>query len=42
MYLMDGVIDGGPFDYDTLRGFHLGAACPRTETVVCDRFDALP
>jgi hypothetical protein len=42
MYLMDGGVDNGPFDYDTLNGFHLGAACPGTETVECDHFDALP
>jgi spore germination protein GerM len=42
MYLMDGGIDNGPFDYDTISGFHLGAACPGTETVECDHFDALP
>jgi hypothetical protein len=42
MYLMEGGVDNGPFDYDTLMGFHLGAGCPRTETVVCDSFHALP
>jgi hypothetical protein len=42
MYLMEGGVDNGPFDYDTLGGFHLGAACPGTETVECDHFDALP
>jgi spore germination protein GerM len=42
MYLMEGGVDNGPFDYGTLGGFHLGAACPGTETVECDRFDALP
>ena len=42
MYLMEGGVDNGPFDYDTLAGFHLGAACPGTETVECDHFDALP
>jgi spore germination protein GerM len=42
MYLMDGRVDNGPFDYGTLGGFHLGAACPGTETVECDHFDALP
>jgi spore germination protein GerM len=42
MYLMDGGVDNGPLDYDTIRGFHLGASCPGTETVICDRFDALP
>jgi hypothetical protein len=42
MYRMAGGVDNGPFDYDTLTRFHLGAACPGTETVECDRFDALP
>jgi spore germination protein GerM len=42
MYLMKGGVRNGPFDYHTLMGFHLGAACPGTETVVCDHFDALP
>lgn len=42
MYLLDGGVQNGPFDYDTLLGFHLGAACPGTETVECDHFDALP
>jgi spore germination protein GerM len=42
MYLMNGGIGNGPFDYDTLIAFHLGTACPGTETVVCDHFDALP
>ena len=42
MYLMEGGVDNGPFDYATLGGFHLGAACPGTETVECDHFDALP
>lgn len=41
MYLMDGSVYDGPFDYSNIR-FHVGAACPGTETVVCDRFDALP
>ena len=36
-----GVIDG-PFDYGTLAGWHLGSSCPGTETIECDRFDALP
>jgi hypothetical protein len=36
-----GVIDG-PFDYGTLAGWHLGSSCSGTETVECDRFDALP
>jgi sporulation and spore germination protein len=42
MYLMDGGVTNGPFDYSTIGGFHLGAACPGTETVECDHFDALP
>ncbi|HYY34512.1 MAG TPA: GerMN domain-containing protein [Gaiellaceae bacterium] len=42
LFLMHGGVDSGPFDYSTLRGFHLGAACPGTETVECDHFDALP
>jgi spore germination protein GerM len=42
MWLMKGGVTSGPFDYSTLRGFHLGAACPGTETVECDYFDALP
>ncbi len=42
MYLMEGGVDNGPFDYETLSGFHLGAACPGTETFECDHFDALP
>jgi spore germination protein GerM len=42
MYLMEGGVDNGPYDYDSIRGFHLGASCPGTETVECDRFDALP
>jgi spore germination protein GerM len=42
MWLMKGGVASGPFDYSTLRGFHLGAACPGTETVECDHFDALP
>jgi spore germination protein GerM len=41
MYLMDGGVDGGPYDYSNIT-FHLGASCPGTETVVCDRFDGLP
>jgi spore germination protein GerM len=42
MDLMEGGVDNGPFDYATLGGFHLGAACPGTETLRCDHFDALP
>jgi hypothetical protein len=42
MYRMEGGVDNGPFDYDTLSGYHLGAACRGTETVECDHFDALP
>jgi spore germination protein GerM len=42
MHTMEGGVHNGPFDYDTLQGFWLGAACPGTETVVCDRFRALP
>lgn len=42
MHTMDGGVHDGPFDYDTLRGFWLGAACPGTETVECDSFRALP
>jgi hypothetical protein len=40
--LRDGGVDAGPFDYGDLAGWDIGAACPGTETVVCDRFDALP
>lgn len=32
----------GPWGYRELAGFHVGAACPGTETVECDHFDALP
>jgi spore germination protein GerM len=42
MHTMEGGVHNGPFDYDTLQGFWLGAACPGTETVECDRFRALP
>jgi spore germination protein GerM len=42
MGTMDGGVHDGPFDYDSLHGFWLGAACPGTETVECDRFRALP
>ena len=41
----DGVYAGvyaGPWDYDQLVGFDIGASCPGTETVECDHFDALP
>jgi spore germination protein GerM len=41
MYLMEGGVDGGPYDYSNIS-FHVGASCPGTETVMCDRFDALP
>ncbi|MGH2988985.1 MAG: GerMN domain-containing protein [Gaiellaceae bacterium] len=39
---MTGDVIDGPFDYGTLAGWHLGSSCPGTETVECDRFDALP
>jgi spore germination protein GerM len=42
MHAMDGGVHDGPFDYDSLHGFWLGAACPGTETVECDSFRALP
>jgi hypothetical protein len=42
MHTMDGGVHDGPFDYDTLHGFWLGAGCPGTETVECDSFRALP
>jgi spore germination protein GerM len=42
MWLMNGGVRDGPYDYDDLAGFRLGAGCPGTETVVCDRFQALP
>ena len=42
MHTMEGGVHNGPFDYDTLQGFWLGAACPGTETVECDSFRALP
>jgi hypothetical protein len=42
LWLMNGGVRDGPFDYSTLLGFHLGAACPGTEIVECDHFDALP
>jgi spore germination protein GerM len=41
MYLMDGGVYDGPYDYSNIS-FHVGASCPGTETVVCDRFDGLP
>jgi spore germination protein GerM len=41
MYLMDGGVDNGPYDYSNIS-FHVGASCPGTETVVCDHFDGLP
>jgi hypothetical protein len=41
MYLMDGAVDDGPYDYSNIS-FHVGAGCPGTETAVCDRFDGLP
>jgi spore germination protein GerM len=40
--LMDGSVYAGPWDYDELTGFDIGASCPGTETVECDHFDALP
>jgi spore germination protein GerM len=42
MYLMEGGVTNGPFAYETLGGFWLGAGCPGTETVECDSFKALP
>jgi spore germination protein GerM len=42
MRLMKGGVHDGPYDYGDLGGFWLGAGCPGTETVVCDRFKALP
>jgi spore germination protein GerM len=42
MWLMRGGVREGPYDYGDLAGFWLGAACPGTETVVCDPFRALP
>ena len=42
MGLHDGSVDDGPYDYDRLHGFWLGAGCPGTETVECDSFRALP
>jgi spore germination protein GerM len=38
----DGSVDDGPYDYESLHGFWLGASCPGTETVECDSFRALP
>ena len=40
--LRNGRIANGPFDYGDLVGWDAGAGCPGTETVVCDRFVALP
>jgi spore germination protein GerM len=40
--LMDGSIYSGPWGYEELTGFDVGAGCPGTETVECDHFDALP
>jgi spore germination protein GerM len=40
--LMDGTIYSGPWGYEELAGWRVGAGCPGTETVVCDHFDALP
>ena len=40
--LMDGSVYSGPWGYEELAGWHLGAGCPGTETVECDHFDALP
>jgi len=42
MWLMGGGVRDGPYDYGDLAGFWLAAGCPGTETVVCDRFKALP
>ena len=40
--MRDGSTHAGPFDYGNLAGLNIGAGCPGTETVVCDRFAALP
>jgi spore germination protein GerM len=40
--LMDGSVYSGPWGYDELTGWDIGAGCPGTETVECDHFDALP
>jgi spore germination protein GerM len=42
MWLMKGGVHDGPYDYGDLAGFWLSAGCPGTETLVCDRFKALP
>jgi spore germination protein GerM len=42
MTLMDGGLYSGPWGYDQLAGWDLGAGCPGTETVECHHFDALP
>jgi spore germination protein GerM len=40
--LMDGSVYTGPWGYEELTGWDVGAGCPGTEIVECDRFDALP
>jgi Sporulation and spore germination len=40
--LMDRSVYSGPWGYEELTGWHIGACCPGTETVECDHFDALP
>jgi spore germination protein GerM len=40
--LMDGSVYSGPWGYEELTGWDIGAGCPGTETVECDHFDALP
>jgi hypothetical protein len=40
--LRSGRIHNGPFDYGGLAGWDIRAGCAGTETVVCDRFVALP
>jgi spore germination protein GerM len=40
--LMDGTVYSGPWGYEELAGWDVGAGCPGTETVECDHFDALP
>jgi spore germination protein GerM len=40
--LIDGSIYSGPWGYEELTGWDVGAACPGTETVECDHFAALP
>ena len=42
MTLMDGGIYSGPWGYEELVGWDVGASCPGTETVECDHLDALP